>query len=134
FNLVFADVDGHIGHQCVGKIPIRTNWDRGYRPGWDPAHQWQNYIPFEAMPHLIDPPRGFVVTANNRTAPEDYPYPLSGTWSGGYRARRIREMLEAQPKLSREDCRQIQLDVHSGRAKLALPALLNALSKDSDPR
>jgi penicillin G amidase len=132
FNLVFADSDGHVGHQCVGKIPIRTNWDRGYRPGWDPAHQWKEFIPFESMPHLIDPPRGFVVTANNRTAPDDYPYPLSGTWSGGYRARRIREMLERRPKLSREDCQKMQLDVHSGRAKSALPALLKVLVDGGD--
>jgi penicillin G amidase len=127
FNLVFADADGHIGHQCVGKIPVRTNWDRGYRPGWDPQHRWTEYIPFEAMPHVIDPPRGFVVTANNRTAPNDFPYPLSGTWSGGYRARRIRETLEARPKLSRDDCQTLQLDVHSGRAKLAVPPLLKAV-------
>jgi penicillin G amidase len=132
FNLVYADADGHIGHQCVGKIPIRTNWDRGYRPGWDPAHQWKEFIPFESMPHLIDPPRGFVITANNRTAPDDYPYPLSGTWSGGYRARRIREMLEPRPKLSQQDCQQMQLDVHSGRAKLALPALLKVLADGAD--
>src|SRR5262245_24189094 len=132
FNLVFADADGHIGHQCVGKIPIRTNWDRGYRPGWDPQHQWKEYIPFEAMPHLIDPPRGFVVTANNRTAPDDYPFPLSGTWSGGYRARRIRETLEARPKLSRDDCQTLQLDVHSGRATLAVPPLVKAVEVNAD--
>ena len=134
FNLVFADADGHIGHQCVGKIPMRTNWDRGYRPGWDPQHQWHGYIPFESMPHLIDPPRGFVVTANNRTAPDDYPYPLSGTWSGGYRARRIRELLEPRPKLAREDCQKMQLDVHSGRAVAAAPSLVGTLQNDADSR
>lgn len=134
FNIVYADADGHIGHQCVGKIPIRTNWDRGYRPGWDPAHQWHEYIPFEGMPHLSDPPRGYVVTANNRTAPDDYPYPLSGTWSGGYRARRIREMIEPKPKISREDCQKMQLDVQSGRATLAMPGLLAALGGTPEPR
>lgn len=134
FNLVFADSDGHIGHQCVGKIPIRTNWDRGYRPGWDPQHQWHDYIPFEGMPHLTDPKRGFVVTANNRVVPDDYPYPVSGTWSGGYRARRIREMIEAQPKLTAENCRRMQLNIDSGRAKLALPALLDVLSDSLDAR
>lgn len=127
FNLVFADADGSIGHQCVGRIPIRHNWDRGYRPGWDPKHQWEGYIPFESMPHLTDPPRGFVVTANNRTAPDDYPYPLSGTWSGGYRAKRIRDLIEARTHLSPEDCQRMQLDVQSLRAVAALPHLLKAL-------
>ncbi|MCI0684431.1 MAG: penicillin acylase family protein [Gemmataceae bacterium] len=134
FNLVFADADGHIGHQCVGKIPIRTNWDRGYRPGWDPQHQWRDYIPFEGLPHLIDPKRGFVVTANNRVVPDDYPYPVSGTWSGGYRARRIRDMIEAQPKLTAENCQKMQLNIDSGRAKAALPPLIESLRGSSDSR
>ncbi len=99
FNLVFADVDGHIGQQTVGRIPIRRLAERGYRPGWDPRHQWQGVIPFDDMPRLADLERGFIVTANNRLAPNDFPYPLSGTWSGGHRARRIRERLEAQPRL-----------------------------------
>jgi penicillin amidase len=134
FNLVFADADGHTGFQCVGKIPVRDNWERGYRPGWDPKHQWQSYIPFEALPHLIDPPRGFVVTANNRTAPGDYPYPLSGTWSGGHRARRIREMIEAKPKHSREACQAMQLDVTSNRARMVVRPLVAILQKDGDER
>ena len=61
FNLVFADAEGHIGHQCVGRIPLRRVAERGYRPGWDPMHQWADVIPFEDMPHQIDPERGFVV-------------------------------------------------------------------------
>ena len=36
FSLVFADVDGHIGYQATGRIPIRAVPARGYRPGWDP--------------------------------------------------------------------------------------------------
>ena len=47
-------------------------------------------MPFEAMPHAIDPPRGWLATANNRLAGDDYPYPLYGTWISGYRAVRIR--------------------------------------------
>ncbi|MCS7047565.1 MAG: penicillin acylase family protein, partial [Gemmataceae bacterium] len=134
FNVVFADDQGHIGYQCVGRIPIRTNWDRAYRPGWDPAHQWQGYIPFDDLPHVNDPPRGYVVTANNRTAPDDFPYPLSGTWSGGYRAWRIRNLLEELPRVCRDDCRRMQLDVYSGRCCAALPALLTVLEADDDPR
>ncbi len=133
FNLVVADADGHIGHQCVGRIPIRRVAERGYRPGWDPAHQWQGVLPFEEMPHQVDPPRGFVVTANNRLAPDDFPYPLSGTWSSGHRARRIRECLEAQPQWSAEDCRHLQQDVRSGRAATCVPLLIALLAGDDDP-
>jgi penicillin amidase len=134
FNLVFADVDGHIGHQCVGRIPVRRIAERGYRPGWDPQHQWDGFIPFEEMPQLTDPPRGFVVTANNRLAPPDFPWPLSGTWSSGHRARRIREQLEARPRWSPEDCRRLQLDIRSGRAAACVPPLLAHLEGETDAR
>jgi penicillin G amidase len=132
FNLVFADADGHIGFQSVGRIPIRNKPERGYRPGWDPAHQWDGVIPFEGMPRLADPERGFVVTANNRVAPDDFPYPLAGAWSSGHRARRIRQSLQVNPKMSAKDCTLLQQDIHSGRAALGVPRLLNLIGDAED--
>ena len=124
WSLVFADVDGHIGYQAAGQIPIRRVWERGYRPGWDPRHQWDGVIPFEAMPCLADPERGWIATANNRPAPDDFPYPLAGTWSSGHRARRIRQMLEAKPVLDRDDVARMHQDTLSLRAVECVPRLL----------
>jgi penicillin G amidase len=134
FNLVFADTEGNTGFQAAGRIPIRRSAERGLRPGWDPAHQWAGVIPFDKMPRLANPSRGFVVTANNRLAPDDYLYPLFGCWSSGYRARRIREQLEARARWTAEDCRKLQLDTHSGRAALGVPPLVEMLGRDSDAR
>jgi penicillin amidase len=133
-NLVFADVDGHTGHQCAGRIPVRRTDERGYRPGWDPAHQWQGEVPFEGMPRQTDPPKGFVVTANNRLAPDDYPHPLAGMWWSGHRARRIRRCLEARRRWSAADCRRLQQDVRSGRAAACVPRLVALLAGDDDSR
>jgi penicillin amidase len=126
FCVVYADADGHIGYQAAGRVPVRAAWERGYRPGWDPAHQWQGVIPFEGMPHLADPPRGWVATANNRVAPDDFPYPLSGTWSDGHRMRRIRQMIESREGagVSRADCVAMHQDALSLRAVRGVPALL----------
>jgi penicillin amidase len=134
FSIVFADVDGHIGYQAAGLIPIRQVWERGYRPGWEPKHQWDGLIPFEGMPGIRDPERGWIATANNRAAPEDFPYPLSGTWSDGLRAGRIRQMMEAQPVLGPEECGAMQRDTLSLRAQRALPALLPVLATAASPR
>jgi penicillin amidase len=131
FSVVFADVDGHIGFQSTGRIPLRKVWERGYRPGWDPEHQWEGLIPFEGMPRLADPERGWVATANNRPAPSDFPYPLSGTWSDGYRALRIRQMIEAKEVLAREDFITMHQDVLSPRAQRCLPSLLKVLASSS---
>ena len=134
WSFVFADRKGNIGYQCVGRIPIRNGWNRGYRPGWDPDHQWQGFVPYGGMPALFNPPQGYARSANNRTAPEDFPYPLSGTWNSGYRARRIRDMIEEKDKLSREDFARMQMDVLSMRAVESLPGLLAVLSKSTDSR
>ncbi len=134
WSLVVADVEGHIGYQAVGGIPVRKVWERGYRPGWDPAHQWQGLIPFEQMPRLEDPERGWIATANNRVAPDDFPFPLSGTWATGHRARRIRQMIEARDRFDRDVFAEMQRDTRTLRADEAMPALLPLLANSGDPR
>ena len=134
WSLMLADADGHIGYQAVGEIPLRAAEERGYRPGWDPANRWQGVVPGDAMPQLQDPERGWIASANNRTAPEDFPYPLSGRWASGYRARRVRQMLEAQDRHSREDFARMHLDVLSLRAVTCVPPLLQVLAGHADPR
>ena len=133
WSYVFGDVEGHIAYQAVGRIPIRERWNREYRPGWDPSHQWRGFIPYDALPALSDPAEGYARSANNRTAPEDYPYPLSGTWSSGHRALRIRQMLEEQERFSREDFARMQTDTLSMRAVEVLPSLVETLKQSSDP-
>lgn len=134
WSLVIADVEGSIGYQAVGGIPVRNVWQRGYRPGWDPAHGWQGLIPFEQMPRLEDPERGWIATANNRVAPDDFPYPLSGTWATGHRARRIRQMIEARGSFDRNAFAEMQRDTRTLRADEAIPALLPLLANNIDPR
>ncbi|HVC97766.1 MAG TPA: penicillin acylase family protein [Pirellulales bacterium] len=132
FSVVFCDSEGHIGYQCTGRIPLRKQTERGYRRGWDPEHQWQGMVPFEGMPRLADPARGFVVTANNRTAPDDFPYRLAGTWSSGHRARRIRQMIEAGGKLTRDDMVAMQHDALSLRARECVPRLIELFAGETD--
>jgi penicillin amidase len=134
FSLMVADTDGHIGFQAAGRVPIRRIAERGYRPGWDPNHQWDGLIPFSSMPRLTDPSRGWIASANNRLAANDYPYPLSGCWSSGHRAARIRQMLTEKEKQTVEDFQKMQLDTLSLRAVAALPPLLHLLKNDTHPQ
>jgi penicillin amidase len=136
FCLVYADVDGEVGYQCTGRIPLRQVAERGYRPGHDPMHQWAGLIPFEDMPAVVNPPQGWIVTANNRVSFESK-HPLAGTWNSGHRARRIRQLLEARlakGKLSADDCRDIHQDAVSLRAVECLPRLIEILSSSDDIR
>ncbi len=113
-NFVYADVDGHIGYYGAGKIPIRKSGD-GSVPydGATDDGEWTSYIPFAKLPHSFDPPSGIIVTANQRIVGKDYPYFLSHNWAPPYRARRIYDLLSANPKLTIDDFRKIQGDTYS---------------------
>lgn len=126
-SMVFGDVDGGFGYRAAGQVPIRAREERGYGRGWDPSDAWQGMIPFEGMPSVREPNRGWVATANNLPATEDFPYPLANMSPTGYRARRIRQMIESREVHSREDMASMQYDVLALRAVDATPALVRIL-------
>jgi penicillin amidase len=132
-NFVYADVDGNIGYQAPGKIPIRKSGDGQMPvPGWTDDYEWVGYIPFEELPSLYNPPQGFIVTANNAVVDASYPYLISLDWDRGYRAQRITEMIEALEKLSVDDITRIHGDNKSLSAAEIIP-YLTALTPD-DPK
>ena len=118
-NIVYADVDGHIGYHAAGVVPIRKSGD-GSVPydGSTDAGEWTSYIPVSKLPTLYDPPSGIIVTANQRIVGTDYPYFLTHSWAQPYRARRIFDLLNEKPKHSTDDFRRIQGDVYSIAGKL----------------
>lgn len=136
-NFVYADTKGNIGYQATGKIPIRAPQHSGKEPvpGWSGDYEWQGYIPYEKMPTLFNPTSGFIVTANNKVAPDDYPYQLSYEAAPGYRATRITNLLSslsASHALTMADMRNIQADTYSLGAEALRPYLLTALKPEND--
>ena len=113
-NFVYADVDGNIGYQLAGFVPVRRK-GRGMvpAPGWDKDYEWNGYVPFEELPHSHNPEAHFVATANNRIDQGNGRYPIYGEWLDGYRVRRIVEMLRAKDKLSLDDFRTMHADCFS---------------------
>jgi penicillin G amidase len=113
-NIVYADVDGHIGYHAAGVVPIRKSGD-GSVPydGATDAGEWTGYVPVDKLPNLFDPPSGMIVTANQRIVGTDYPYFLTHSWAQPYRARRIFDLLSQKQKVTADDFRRIQGDVYS---------------------
>jgi penicillin amidase len=113
-NVVYADVDGHIGYYGAGFIPIRKSGD-GSVPydGSKDDGEWTGYIPFDKLPHVYDPPSGMIATANGRIVGRDYPYHLTHAWASPHRQRRIHDLLSAKSKLTTDDFRAIQGDVYA---------------------
>ncbi len=110
-NVAYADVGGNIGYWCTGRVPIRAQGKGDVPvPGWTGEYEWTGEVPFEEMPHALNPQQGYVVTCNHRIVPDDYPHFLGEVWMNGYRARRSVEMFESKGKLSIDDLRALQSD------------------------
>ena len=122
-NFVYADREGNIGYQLPGRIPIRAKGRGGVPvPGWTGQHEWIGEIPFDALPSMLNPARGYVVTANNRIVPDGYPHFISSEWDPGYRARRIEALVGASgPDL--EQMKKVQADLTSIPGQLLIGAL-----------
>lgn len=121
-NMVYADVDGNIGYQLIGHIPIREKGTSSLQgkfpvPGWSGEYEWKGFIPDDELPGVINPPVHFVATANNKIVGDSYPHLISNTWALPYRYERITSLLREKEKLSVEDFKIMQADVYSVTAR-----------------
>jgi len=123
-TLTVADVDGRIGQFLVGRTPIRRSGDgRRPQPGWDGAADWIGFVPFDEMPHTVDPPSGVLAAANSRPAPVDSAVFLGADWPGDWRLRRIQALIAARPTHDAASFIAMQNDVLSTFAQDVLPTL-----------
>ncbi|WP_196279339.1 penicillin acylase family protein [Catellatospora vulcania] len=124
-NIVYADVAGNIGYQSPGRIPVRGKGDgKWFAPGWDPAYDWTGFIPFDELPNVLNPERGYVVTANQAVIGDQYQQHLTDDWSYGYRSQRIYDMIGAAGgKITLDDVQKQQFDNRNGFAPTLIPAL-----------
>ena len=126
-NFVYADVNGNIGYRLGGKVPIRS-YKNGLLPrrGDLSRNEWTGFIPFEKMPHLFNPPRGWIATANNDVTGDKERY-FSELWEPPYRALRIEQLIQQKQKLSVQDIQNIQMDDYNAMAAELLPEWLKVL-------
>ena len=75
--------------------------------------EWTGYVPFAALPSVLDPEGGLLATANARITPDGYPYQLTLEWAAPYRNERIWKWLGSHRALTRDDMLRLQTDVFS---------------------
>jgi penicillin G amidase len=111
-NLMYADDAGHVAYHAIGKIPMRPGGLAGV-PVSNTHHEWTGYIPFDQIPNSVDPPSGFLATANANVTTNTSPYPLTLEWSDPYRAERIYKLLQGRDKLTPAEMLATQTDIYS---------------------
>jgi penicillin amidase len=118
-NTVYADIEGNIAYSHPGLVPIRAKGDGTIPvPGWTGDYEWAGFIPFDELPHVINPDQGYIITANNRIIEEDYPYFLTTeNMFGADRALRITELIEARDKIGVDYVKEMQFDQLSVTAR-----------------
>jgi penicillin amidase len=130
-NFVYADVEGNIGYQMPGRVPIRAQGEGLVPvPGWTGDYEWEGTIPFDELPSRYNPDEGFIVTANHAVVDADYPYLISHEWAPGYRAQRVTDLLLADDSLSIEEMGVIQMDSYNYSASEVMGDLLALQPED----
>jgi penicillin amidase len=133
-NVVYADRDGHVGYQLVGQLP-RRRIGHGTLPlpAWLPGVGWEDeLVPFAEMPSTLDPPEGFVASANNRPAADGTGPFLGVDWMDGYRQARIVEALRAREGWDVAAAAELQMDVVSLPWRRVRDRVLALATTDAD--
>ncbi len=133
-TFLYADVDGNIGVQIPGLMPIRAAGDGEYPvDGASGDYDWTGYVPFDQLPYAYNPPQGFIVASNNEPIePSSGPY-LGRDWDPGYRAARITALLQAAgASVTTDTLRAIQSDVTLTRAVPVIDNLSRAAPQTAD--
>jgi len=111
-NVVYADVDGHIGYFLCGHNPVRRRAPSGLPvPGWIGDAKWVRHLTVDEVPQVLDPAEHLVITANNRVVGPGFPHYIGNDYMNGYRALRLRELLDGRTGLNATYMAATQLDV-----------------------
>lgn len=127
-NFIFADNSNNIAITVNGKFPLkRQEQGKFLLDGSRPADDWQGWIPAAQNPHVRNPPRGYVSSANQSSTDPSYPYYLNWRFAPSERAIRINERLEKMTRATADSLRLLQDDNFSVLARTLLPTLLDYL-------
>lgn len=124
-NLVYADVDGNVGWFGASLAPVRKGWTGLLPVPGDGRYEWGGFLEPSKRPRILNPPQGWIATANQFNLPPGYPHAgLSGReWAPAYRYRRIAEVLGSGQSIDVEDAMRLQYDDASLPARELIPLL-----------
>ena len=133
-NLVYADTEGNIGWQPAAMIPVRRNWSGLLPVPGDGRYEWDGFITAPDLPCELNPPRGWIATANQRNvdASQLRGVQVGFEWEPPFRFQRISEVLESEHAATVEDSARLQNDYLSLAARQIIPLLADLRFADPD--
>ena len=132
FNFVFVDDKGNIAHQSTGLVPIRKDRNGEQPKMGNQKEPWVGFIPKDELPHMINPERGWVGTANHDTRPDNYPYYYSNHFSPFYRYERLKNVFTNKHTFEANDLWNLIFDVKNMQAEKLVPIFVSILDKNED--
>ncbi|MEX0594359.1 MAG: penicillin acylase family protein [Balneolaceae bacterium] len=126
-NIAYADRDGNIAIFSAAGLPIRNGNPVLYRPGWDPGADWQGWIPFDELPSIVNPEKGYAANANQKLHDETYPWYIGTFWEPPSRTERIEQWLERDSTHTVESMQTLQFDTFSPFAQEVIEQIVPVL-------
>ena len=124
-NMIWADREGNIGYQAVGIAPQRPNWSGLVPVPGDGRYEWDGYLAPKALPHVLNPEKGYYNTSNEYQIPHGWAYreALHYTWADPFRAESVAEVLGSGRRFTVADMAGLQNDNLSIPARRIVPLL-----------
>lgn len=131
FNVVFASNQNDVAITSNGALPLKYKEQGKFiMDGSNPANNWSGWIPTEQNPHVKNPARGFVSSANQFPTDPTYPYYLGSRFASPERGIRINERLAKMEKATIDSLRLLQDDNFNVEARRVLPILMKILEQN----
>ena len=132
-NFIYSDINNNIGLFHSGISPVKWEHQGMFiSDGTNTDYSWNDYIPFNHRPNILNPKKGYLSSANQNPTTPSYPYYLSEYFAPSYRASQINIRLDTLYKGTVNDMIDIQLDNTSLIAKNILPKLLEIVEITQD--
>lgn len=133
WNFVFADTQGNIGYRAIGRVP-RKETQKSYGiteqslEAFEQSIQTQKILSADEMPHVLNPNRGWIATANSRQWPSNSKFSPGRAQAQGFRQFRIEELLTQNHPHDFQSLSRVQCDTQAVDARFILPLLLKTVS------
>jgi penicillin amidase len=130
-NFIFASKDNDIALWIQGKIANKFNEQGKFvLDGSNPYNEWQSFIPQEHNPHVRNPERGFVSSANQHPTDENYPYYVYDPTYETYRNRVINDFFRSKKTFSVQDFKDLHNNNYNLKAAEVLPTFLSMIASE----